>query len=289
MSLIVAAITTAIALPFTACGIGAGGEPLELETLKTDFGYVAVHHLDVQAAITEGDAAKDAAQSVFLLPNITFAIVEEGCKEAFQQTVPGDFVVHTWPFPNGSRRQGPRPRTNVLRHEIGHDLFSRHLVPKTREDQYSTDAPDWLDEMAAIAFEGIDQQINRRQMARIDADRTGLLPLSRLMDMTHPEHGTVVSVPQGRTFAVARPASPDTLPFYSTVFAFHEFLIERTGRRSIVAELASAFRDGEVLDRWIVKRIGRDDIGTVEELNTAFLSWFEQDPRYSPAALAFND
>lgn len=284
----IAAVAFALVSQIIPCATSSGAS-LSPEQVQTDFGYVAVNPLDVQAAIAEGDAAKDAAETVLLLPNVAFAIVEEGCTEVASHPLSDDLVVHTWPFPNGSRRQGPRPPTNVLRHEIGHDLFSRHLVPKTREDQYGTDAPDWLDEMAAIAFEGVDQQRNRRQMARIDADEGGLLPLPRLLEMPHPEYGRRISVPEGRTFAISRPASRDTLPYYSTVFAFHEFLIERTGSKSIVAELASAFRDGEALDRWILQRIGHDSAGTLEALNAEFLTWFERDPRYGSGDRPPND
>ena len=284
----IAAFAIALAAHFTPCDTSTG-EQLILEQVHTDFGYVAVNAQDVQAAIAEGEAAKDAAETVLLLPNVAFAIVEEGCTDAVAHPPLQDLIVHTWPFPHGSRRQGPRPPTNVLRHEIGHDLFARYVIPKTRDNQYSTDAPDWLDEMAAIAFEGEEQQRNRRQMARIDADGAGLLPLPRLLTMTHPEYGGRISVPEGQTFVVASPASQDTLPFYSTVFAFHEFLTERTGSKSIVAELASAFREGEALDRWILQRIGSDHVGTLEELDADFLIWFERDPRYAQNAAPSRD
>lgn len=287
MSLMAAGAAFVAALAVTPCEVGAASDaPLSIQKVTTDFGYVAVNTLDVQAAIAEGEAARDAAERVFRLANVSFAIVEEGCTHVVSDTLAEDLSIHTWAFPNGSRRQGPRPPTNVLRHEIGHGLFAHHLVPRTREDQYGTDAPDWLDEMAAIAFEGADQQRTRRQMARIDADEGGLLPLPRLLGMIHPEYGRMAVVPQGQAFSVGSPASDDTLPYYSTVFAFHEFLIERTGSGSIVAELASAFSDGEALDRWIIERTELGDVGTLEALDAQFLAWFNQDPRYRPGAAA---
>lgn len=284
MSLAVTAAAFA-ALSFSPCTAAPTSDgPLNIEKVVTDFGYVAVDSLDIEAAVTEGNAAREAAERAFLLPNVSLAIVEEGCTDAFAPMLAEDHSVHTWAFPNGSRREGPRPPTNVLRHEIGHGLFARYLVPTTRDDQYGTDAPDWLDEMAAIAFEGEDQQRSRRRMAMIDADETGLVPLPRLLRMVHPEYRRMALVPQGQAFSVGSPASQDTLPFYSTIFAFYEFLVERTGSASIVAELASAFRDGEPLDHWILERTGSSEANTLEELDADFLAWFDQAPHYRRSA-----
>lgn len=266
-----------------SCSIySVAAETPKVEKVDTDFGYVFVNSLDVQTAIAEGRAAKETAREVLSLPNISFAIVEEGYADVHWGSSTDGLVTYTWTFPNGSQRQAPRPATYVLRHEIGHDLFVRHLVPNTKNNQYSSDAPDWLDEMAAIAFEGSEQQLSRRQVARMDADEAGLLPLPRLFSMTHPEFRAERPVPtQQRTFSIGTPASKDTIRFYSTIRAFYDFLVDRTGTKAIVAELAAAFMRREPLEPWILERAGygREE-GSVEDMNADFLRWFSKDPRY---------
>lgn len=259
----------------------AAAKASEVEKVDTDFGYVFVNSLDVQAALAEGRAAKEAAREVLSLPNISFAIVEEGYADVRWGSSADGLVTYTWTFPNGSRRQAPRPATYVLRHEIGHDLFVRYLVPRTSDGQYSSDAPDWLDEMAAIAFEGPEQQLDRRRVARMDADEAGLLPLPRLLSMVHPEFGRERPAPTQQTYSIGTPASEDTIRYYSTIRAFYDFLVERTGTEAIVAELAAAFMRGELLEPWILERAGygRRE-GSLESMNAGFLRWFSEDPRY---------
>ncbi len=260
----------------------AAAEASQGVKVDTDFGYVSVDPLDLQAAVAEGLAAKEAAREVLRLPNVSFGIVEEGYAGVRWGSSMGGLVTYTWTFPNGSQKQAPRPATYVLRHEIGHDLFVRHLVPSTKSNQYSSDAPDWLDEMAAIAFEGAEQQLSRRQVARMDADKAGLLPLPRLFAMIHPEFRAQRPVPaEDRTFSIGSPASNDTIRFYSTIRAFYDFLVDRTGNKAIVAELAAAFMRGEALEPWMLGRIGSGrEEKSLNGMNRDFLRWFSEDPRY---------
>lgn len=270
---------TLFLIAFSECG--AAAESSEAKKVDTDFGYVSVDVLDVQAAVAEGRAAKEAAREVLLLPNVSFAIVEEGSTDVRWGSSTDGLVTYTWTFPNGSQKQAPRPATYVLRHEIGHDLFVRYLVPNTKNRQYSSDAPDWLDEMAAIAFEGPEEQLSRRQAARMDADEAGLLPLPTLFSMIHPEFGAQRPVlTKNQTFGIGHPASNDTIRFYSTIQVLYDFLVERTGTRAIVAELAAAFIRGEPLEPWILKRVGYGRQGSLEGMNADLLRWLAQDTRY---------
>jgi hypothetical protein len=275
---------TLIAMLFSVSGSAnsAAAEASKGEKVDTDFGYILVNSLDIPAAVAEGRAAKEAAKEVLSLPNVSFAIVEEGYADARWGSSTAELVTYTWTFPNGSQKQAPRPATYVLRHEIGHDLFVRHLVPNTKEHQYSSDAPDWLDEMAAMAFEGPEQQLSRRQVARMDVDKTGLLPLSTLFSMPHPEFRAQRPVPaKGRTFSIGTPSSNNTIRFYSTIRALYDFLVERTGSKAIVAEIAAAFMRGEHLESWILRRAGYErQEGSLESMNADLLRWLSEDPRY---------
>lgn len=258
---------------------GGATDLAEYEKVKTGFGYVLVAPEDVSAAINEGYATRLAAEKVLLLKDVTFAVVEQGSGD-FQWggTTEDGLKTYTWTFPHGSRRFKPRPAITILRHEIAHDLFARHLVPTTSDRQYGTDAPDWLDEMAAVAFEGIDQRSSRKR----DARNKGLLTLTTLLRMTHPELGAPVVREAGQAFASGPVSSDQTIPFYATVSCLYEFLSEKTGDEGIVAELAAAFTRGENLELWLLDRLGYDRRReSLEQMNADFLRWFAGKPGHA--------
>ncbi len=263
-------------LSVAAACVGATG-PAEYKKVKTGFGYVLVAPEDVPAAIKEGYAAQSAAEKIFLLKNVTFAVVEEGSGDFRWGGTKGGFKTYTWTFPNGPQRFKPRPAITLLRHEIAHDLFGR-LVPTTSGDQYGTDAPDWLDEMASVAFEGVDQRLSRKR----DAKSNGLLTLATLLRMTHPELGAPVVREAGQAFASSSVSSDQTIPFYATVSCFYEFLSEKTGDEGIVAKLAAAFTRGENLELWLLDRLGYDRRRkSLEQMNADFLRWFAGTPEHA--------
>jgi hypothetical protein len=265
----------AFALLFIAGAFSGGATDVAPnKKVKTGFGFVSVAPEDVPAAINEGYAAQLAAEKIFMLKNATFAVVEEGSGDFRWGGTKDGFKTYTWTFPNGPRRFKPRPAITLLRHEIAHDLFDG-LVPTTSGDQYGTDAPDWLDEMAAVAFEGVVQRSSRRR----DAKSKGLLTLTTLLRMTHPELGAPVAREAGQTFAGGPASSDQTIPFYATVSCFYDFLSEKTGREGVVAELAAAFRRGENLELWLLDRLGYDRRrGSLEQMNADFLRWFAAKP-----------
>lgn len=153
-----------------------------------DFGYVIVHHLETQTAMAEGQAAKPAAREVLGLADVRFAIVEANYTDmGWGELSKESYPVYRWAFKNASDPSSIRLPDYVLRHEIGHDLFVRYLVPNTQSGQYGGDAPDWLDEMAAIAFEGTEQKTGRRRVVSILAEASKLMPLSKFLVMTHLE------------------------------------------------------------------------------------------------------
>lgn len=250
---------------------------------NSQFGYVAVHKLDVETAVNEGVAAKLKARSVLSLPAVRFVIVEARYTNVGWGDLSSEgYPIYKWAFRHGDDSRSLRPPDYILRHEIGHDLFVRYLVPSTRGGQYGGDAPDWLDEMAAVAFEGTAQRKDRRRAAAMFARTSTLIPLARFLTMTHPElSGSLPPVSPEETFRVTQSSSEDTLRFYSTVQAFYDFLVIRTKSTAIVAELAAAFHRKEPLDRWLLNRAGfvnRED--NLDKLNDDFLTWIASDERY---------
>ena len=248
-------------------------KPAIYNKVETAFGYVEVDPEDVAAAVGEGEAAQSAAARIFSLGAVRFAIIEEGAEPAGWGETEAGLIIYTWTFPHGSRRFEPRPAIDTLRHEIAHDLFARYLVPTSTRDQYGTDAPDWLDEMAAVAFESARERESRRR----DARKEGLLTLPTLLQMNHPEFGANVDRETGQTFASTIVSSDETIPFYATVSCFYDFLSEKTGHADIVAELASASARGENLKVWLLDRLGYSRQGeALERMNADFVRWFAE-------------
>lgn len=258
----------------------------------TSFGEVQVNPADLSVAIAEGEAALAAARNTLGLRNFRFAIIEAtGATDRWGDISAAGDSIFVWPFASNRRPGFEPPPTFLLRHEIGHSLFIRYLVPSSRADQYGGDAPDWLDEMAALAFEGEPlRTMRRRSAARHAADGT-LIPLQRLLTMTHPEFvgGALpdsLNTPGG-TFE-ARAA--DTASYYAVTAALYEYLVDRTGNRAIVAELAEAFRAGEQLDHWLPTRAGfGGGAAGLNALNESFQSWVSADPRYGGVRAAVPD
>jgi hypothetical protein len=151
------ALRTFLVTPAEADGPGGDGD------IGTIFGHVRVDPGNVQAATDEGEAAYSAARTLLGLRKPRFAVMDmarTGYK--FGDRLPDGTPVYVWQFNKIADERWPPP-TYILRHEIGHDLFIRYLVPDTKGDQYGGDAPDRLDEMAAVAFEGDALRASRRR------------------------------------------------------------------------------------------------------------------------------
>jgi hypothetical protein len=253
---------------------------------ESTFGYVEVSAADTKTAIEEGQAAQAAARDVLALPEVRFGIADLESKNAQWVNLAADGKpVYTWVFSRKAGDQKPVSSSHVLRHEIGHDLFIRYLAPSSTDDQYGGDAPDWLDEMAAVAFEGPAQTASRRRLAARYAREATLIPLGRFLTMTHPEFASRPPPDSSGPMVRIRLASTEDTPrFYVMCRAFYDFLVDRTKSPSIVAELAAAFRKGEPLDRWILSRTGKGSrTGDLGALNAEFLAWIASDRRYEAA------
>lgn len=251
--------------------------------LATEFGRVKVDEADLAAAIAEGNAARAAARAVLGLPDARFEIVEaEASDAAWGSETREGRPLYSWAFRKSADGRSMPPPSFLLRHEIGHDLFIRYLVPSTRNGQYGGDAPDWLDEMAAIAFEGEALRAGRRGAAVRYIREKRLIPLGRFLEMQHPEAAAgPVPASFGKQFPLRDPSSPETELFYMMASSFYDYLVERTGETAIVAELAAEYRRGGRLDLWLVRRVGLSPSRKgIARLEVDFRHWIAADPRY---------
>ena len=223
----------------------------------TTFGYIEVEAADARAAISEGEAAQVAAREVLALHNVRFGIATpRSLRDNWVTLSPSGKPVYSWVFSNKSADRNHRPPSHVLRHEIGHDLFIRYLVPSSRQDQYGGDAPDWLDEMAAVAFEDEKLTASRRRQAARFAKEDTLIPLSRYLSMSHPEALAGAPATPTKQVRMRLATSAESPQFYAMGRAFYDFLVDRTKNKAIIAELAAAFRSGQPLEQWILTRTG---------------------------------
>lgn len=214
-------------------------------------GAIAPTAADAGEAVAAGMVAKDAAKRFLGLEAPPFLIAEESPETPAASG--GCAFVFPWRFPRSGEQRLPK---QVLPHEIGHVLFIRFLVPGSGKDEYGGGAPDWLDEMAAIAFEGPGGARSRRSNARLYAERGGLIPLERLLSMTHPEWSARPALAGAPAVLTTHaPRSADTAAFYSTLRALLDFLIERTGDEGIVGRLAEQARSDKPLDRWLLAQV----------------------------------
>ncbi|HEX8308619.1 MAG TPA: hypothetical protein VF645_09405 [Allosphingosinicella sp.] len=181
-------IVSAILVSLTTSSFASS--PSGVARTDSTFGYVQVSAADIKTAIDEGKAAQAAALHVLALPDVRFGITDGGTGGQWVNLGADGKPVYTWMFRRSPGDLKPVPSSDTLRHEIGHDLFIRYLVPSSREDQYGGDAPDWLDEMAAIAFEGAALTASRRRHAARYAREATLVPLGQFLTMTHPEYAS---------------------------------------------------------------------------------------------------
>jgi hypothetical protein len=264
---------------------GAAGlsQTVALPETRTEFGRLQVDKGDGDTALAEGNAAFAAATRILSLPNARFVIVEAGSTDATWGSKTTDGLpIYPWAFRSSADARAMPPPAFLLRHEIGHDLFIRYLVPSTKDGQYGGDAPDWLDEMAAIAFEGDVLRTTRRRSTARQEPGKRFIPMARFLTMRHPEAAAgPIRSSAGETYPLRDPASIETGLFYATASAFHDYLLSRTGNPAIIAELASAVRRGAAVDQWLLARVHLPAPRGVAALEADFGHWIESDPRYS--------
>lgn len=250
---------------------------------RTSFGGVlAGAREDADRAIAAGDVARKAARR-FLdidLPPFLIATVPVG------SDLPTAGCGFVFPWPAGRKRGEARPLpSHVLPHEIGHAVFIRFVVPRTVDDEYGGDAPDWLDEMAAMAFEDADGIRMRRSEARRHAAEGRLIPLRRLLSMTHPDWQPRKREGEEPSPAGTRqPKSTDTPAFYATVRALFDLLIDRTKDERVIPMLVTRLRSGVPIATWLPAVIeGRNSPSDLARADAHLRAFVLDDPAFATA------
>lgn len=244
-------------------------------------GVIAPSPADAEEAEAAGMIAKEAARRYLALELPPFLIAPRsiGARPWLDR---GCGFVFPWQFPRTATGE-PHLPAHVLPHEIGHTVFIRFLAPRTGRDEYGGGAPDWLDEMAAIAFEDSAGVRMRRADARRHAARGELIPLTRLLSMPHPEWSA--RQPTADTLAgspTRPPASAETPAFYATLCALLDFLIERTGDERVIRLLADQVQEDAPLDRWLLEHSAAGGAGAegLSRLDSEIREFVLTDPRY---------
>ncbi|MFN3451646.1 MAG: hypothetical protein ACK4ZE_05765 [Sphingorhabdus sp.] len=235
-------------------------------------------------------AAKSKASSELRISNANFGIVDENCgKHGWDETDENNIIVYAWAFSQGRKSKTPPPEIHVLRHEIGHSLFIRFLIPNTRVNQYGGDAPDWLDEMASVSFEGPGNRARRRCELSLYARTSGLLSFKKFLSMTHPELRLPAHPSQPAGFLSFVSSSKETPVFYAMVSGFDEYLRTRLKGRHVITDLVIAFRRGIPIGEFIMSelKLGNKD-GDFKELDEDFKAWMISDRRMQNAAKCFS-
>ena len=106
----------------------------------------------------------------------------------------------------------------------------------------------------ALLFPWRFSQFKAGEAPRTDfAVNKALIPLSKLLSMPHPELAPQeTTVPSLGEVVTRPPASADTMPFYATVRALFDFLVQRTGDEQVVRRLAEQVEERKPLDEWLV-------------------------------------
>lgn len=260
------------------------GEARNLRLTRTDFGYLQLAPRDVDRAAEIGRAVQRMARDILGIADVRFLIVDgRHTKWRWGDTTPPGLPVYPWSFAHGTVAVA-QPPDHILAHEIGHDLFRRYVVPATRPGQYGTDAPDWLDESVAIAFEDAEQKAERRCEAFRHLKSGTLIPIDRYLRMEHPDlppSPSAGDAGQSKNFASSPTVSALTPVFYAMSLAFFEYLVDRTGSTSILGDIARISNKGEAPDQWIkIKIAGTRSENSPAFLNQDFVTWLSADARY---------
>lgn len=178
-----------------------------------------------------------------------------------------------------SEPPGPDRARGLIAHEFGHIWFMSDIWDDdTRTmNHYGGSAPDWLDELAAVALESPDLTESRRERFRADQTSEDRLSLARFFEMTHPsaeiarrvaaERGgerpeRVEPAPGQRIIArtmtltgedarrVIAGSDSNPLSFYSMARGVLDYFADEAEPGALLA-LSSALRNGDSLDDWL--------------------------------------
>lgn len=180
---------------------------------------------------------------------------------------------------------------SALRHEVAHALFIALVISSTRKGQYGGDAPDWLDEAAAMTAETPEGTAARREAFMLMVEQGRVRALSQFVAEEHPlfeapaiksalaearkrdPQSPVVLSFNARDIGIDRQAVGD---FYAQSRAVLDFLQETTGDQRILAAIARDFLKTRDPLSWVTlveKELAQDD--AIAAIDAAFQQWSE--------------
>lgn len=180
-----------------------------------------------------------------------------------------------------ARSFGPN---SPIPHEVGHLLFGKYIIKNggwTNEtSQYGSAAPDWLDEAVAILFEA-DKDKEARKVQFYESIRNGsTFELQSFVNSEHPiwlkKKNKTQNVEPAKTVSGSGGDSPqysEEILFYLRSLAFAEFLIEKSGNNCILAEIGTAFSNGQSFESWLSTQTQIKNINSVGTLEREFFDW----------------
>lgn len=180
----------------------------------------------------------------------------------------------------------------ALRHEVAHELFIAGQWPASDSgrSEYGGGAPDWLDEAAAVMAESPRMTEARRSAFRELVADGETIGLRRYFSMEHPLYGSDrfrAALDSARTAGAVVLSGDDVdvgraADFYAQTRGLVDFLLERSGDRTIFAEIAGALKAGTSIGTWLEAHGPEHGLPTsVAGLEDALLEW-ALSPRNDP-------
>lgn len=277
--LFLVACASFVTMPAVGPAIADAGEGPCCHPEQTDFGQIAVLDRDRELAMRYGAHVSDAALKYLDLSSVAILFIEPSQTELrWGNRSPDGLTAYPWSFTEGADSDIRTPPNEILPHEIGHDLLRVHFIPNTKSGQYGTDAPDWLDEAVAIAFEFPDEKAGRRCQALSLLRSGGLLPLNQFLSMSHPNLRSIqTSKTSGEQVLYRNKAPKDTPAFYSMALAFSEYLSDKLGNTAVLRKIIDAYSAGEFTDDWLRARVKTASPQLEsDEIEVDFLAWMER-------------
>ncbi len=193
---------------------------------------------------------------------------------------------------------GEEQAFGTLAHEIGHGWFTKALwggsLGRTGL-HYGGDAPDWLDEVAAILLENELLSANRRESLKrslADSETAKLIrPLSELFTMTHPGldpaqmQEIVKRMQEARARGEATSAinlKPDPqsqqkmMAFYAECRGFLDYLFQKQTDPKVLRRITDTLKSGKSIGDWLVaegSRFGLPD--NLQRLQADWDAWLK--------------
>lgn len=185
----------------------------------------------------------------------------------------------------------------AMRHELAHLWFIRWVWQSGRpaEGGYASGAPDWLDEMAAIAAESPQMTLSRRRQFAEALSEGRWIALRKFLDMPHPALSSpelTALLARAREQAQSTGASVlsvkiDDAPeqteqavlFYSQARSLLDYLRHRSRSPRILLAISQALHGGDSFTVWLEK--AGADMGLasdIDALERDWLAWARAQP-----------